>query len=304
MKSDMLFSIIIVHWNTLALTTRCVESIYEKNKSNFEIILVDNGSTDGSGFRLQEKFPRLVLIRHERSRGYAAANNDGIRKARGEFILLMNSDAFMKSQDPLPQIERTFLDYPDAGIIGGLLLFPDGKAQACGRSFLTFKQLVKQQLMFCATFAPTHIPDRPVITDYVDGAFLGTKRSVIDKIGLLNEEYDMYAEDMDWCLRAWRCGYQVMVQPLIEITHLRGGTSRFRFADVLYRNAISNCRFIRRFQSERHARLSYDIFLLGMLMRIPLSCWRRSPFIRDYFHAFWRCLRMRRNLNSVLRCSV
>ncbi|MBN1561018.1 glycosyltransferase family 2 protein [candidate division KSB1 bacterium] len=284
------------------MTKRCLESIYDKNKSyNFEIILADNGSTDGSGFHLHEYFPHIVLIRNEDGRGYAAANNDGIRKARGEFILLMNSDAFMKSENPLQQLDRTFLQYPKAGIIGGVLFFPDGKVQACGRSFLTFKRLIKQQLLFRSRFASITVPERPFVTDYIDGAFLAIKRSAIDKIGLLNEEYDLYAEDMDWCLRAWQCGYQVMVQPSIAVTHLRGGSTRLRFAEVLFSNIINNCRFMQKFQGEQHAKLSYDVYLLGTLMRIPLSLLRRSPLARDYYRAFCRCLFMRRKLYSLLR---
>ena len=109
MKQKPQFSIIIVHWNTFDLTKQCIGSIYSNNsEARFEIFLVDNGSTDNSGNLLCQEFPKVKYVKHESGIGYSAANNSAISKARGDVLILMNSDCQMQSNNALHEITLTF----------------------------------------------------------------------------------------------------------------------------------------------------------------------------------------------------
>ena len=247
----------------------------------------------------------MVFIRHEHGQGYAAANNCAIRVSRGEVIVLMNSDAIMQTDNSLELLDTTFRRHPKAGIVGAALYFANGNLQACGRPFLTLERLVREQLLFQSAFRKKNIaPVHPVLVNYVDGAFLAIRRLVIDSIGLLNENFFMYAEDMDWCLRAWRKGYQVIAQPRIKVMHVRGGSARHRFEDVLCFNIRSNTVFIAASQGEDAGKLSYAVYLVGMLLRIPLAVLRRSGLGKAYLRAFWRSYKMQSNLKTIFRHAV
>ncbi len=302
MNPSVTFSIIIVHWNTLELTRRCILSIYAKNLKNyFEIILIDNASTDESGRILYSEFPEVNYIRSEESRGFAAANNSGIALAKGEYIILLNSDTEMQSHEPLAKVQQRFDDDPSLGILGAALYFPDGRLQACGRSFLTLGRLIKQQLLFVATGSIQKKKDKFFHTDYVDGAFLCITRSSLEHISPLDERYTMYAEDMEWCHRAWSAGFTVAVDPTIRILHHRGGSSKKRFANILFENALNNCRFLNHTESFNHAKIGYNIYLIGMLFRIPIAAVRRTGLARDYYKGFLKSLRMRKQLKDLWR---
>lgn len=302
MSAAVTFSIIIVHWNTLDLTRQCIQSVYDKNqRTDFEIILIDNASTDASGFLLRDEFPGVIFRRSEENLGFAAANNRGIVLASGEYIILLNSDARMESAEPLAHVLRRFKADQTLGILGGALYFPNGRLQASGRPFLTLDRLIKQQIFFAGTCPlPERAREHLFAVDYVDGAFLCISRRVIEKISLFNERYTMYAEDMEWCRRAWSAGFRVVVDPTIQIIHHRGGSSTKRFSEILYINALNNCRFLDDTQSTSHAKIGYDIFLLGMLLRIPVALCRRTGLARDYWTGFRTSFRKRHQLKELL----
>lgn len=296
-----LTSIIIVNWNTKALTERCIQSIYDTIQSGFEIIMVDNGSTDGSAPYIREKYPQVHILANSSNKGYACANNQGIRAAQGDLFLLMNSDTAILSPEPLERI-RTFLhDNPAAGIIGAKLLYPNGKIQSCGREFISLKTLVKEQLLFRSALPkPMHAGVTALPVDYVDGAFLAIRRNVVDKIGLLNEAYYMYAEDMEWCFAARRAGWQIVVLPDIEILHEHAASSIKRFREILVHNAVNTCRFIAKTRGLQEARSSFYVLLAGMLLRIPISLFRKRNLALDYYCGLKRCLSLLRALEPIL----
>jgi len=294
-------SIIIVNWNTRALTERCIQSIYNTISSGFEIILVDNGSTDGSVQHIRDKYPQALIIANQSNEGYARANNRGIRAAQGDIILLMNSDTALISPEPLERM-RTFLhNNPAVGVIGAKLLYPDGRLQSCGREFISLKTLVKEQLFFRSALPkPMQAGVTALPVDYVDGAFLAIRRSVVDKIGLLNEAYYMYAEDMEWCYEARRAGWQIVVQPDIEILHEHAASSIKRFREILVHNAVNTCRFIAKTRGLPEARNGFYVLLAGMLLRIPISVFRKRKLALDYYYGLKRCLSLLPDLKTIL----
>ena len=133
-------SVIIVNWNTRALLLACLNSIREKTKTvAYEVIVVDNGSTDGSVWAVQEQFPEATVITLPVNEGFARANNIGIRASRGKYVLLLNSDTYLRN-DALGMMFDFFEKHPDTGLLGGKVLNADGSLQPSCLEFQEQKQ--------------------------------------------------------------------------------------------------------------------------------------------------------------------
>ena len=218
-------SIIIVNWNTCALLRDCLHSVLASAVPlSVEIILVDNGSTDGSAEMLKQEFGTTRLIQNKENTGFARASNQGIAIATGRYVLLLNSDTVVKPRALAGLV--AFLDsHAEVGVVGPRLLKTDGELQeyAFGndpslgyllRRGLT-RLLFKRALHDWGT-------NRVQSVDWVSGACLMARRAAIDQVGLLDENVFLYFEDNDWCLRFRRAGWQVFYNPQVEIIHLGG----------------------------------------------------------------------------------
>jgi len=227
----MELSIIIVSFNTKKLTLDAIASVYQEGSDlSYEIIVVDNGSKDGSVEALRQsakKYKNFLLIENKRNLGFAKANNQGIKKANGEYIFLLNSDTVVK-KDALGKL----LDYakktPDAGVVGARLLNKDGSLQEGCFHFPTIGRAISEywlgQKGNFEQFAPKGA--LPVTVDAVVGAaFLITPKAV-KKVGLLDERYFFYFDDIDYCRRVWKEGLKVYYYPKAEIIHLVGASGR------------------------------------------------------------------------------
>ena len=299
------FSILIVNWNTRDLTLACIRSVKERNRhSLYEIVLVDNGSDDGTVEAVRARFPDVRIIENVENVGFSRANNQGIQTARGELILLLNSDTFLDSEEPLQRLWDYFSKNARAGIAGATLVLPNGTFQAAGRSFLSVKNLVKQQLLFSSAPAFKKAPsDRrtPYSVDYVDGAFLCIRQRVIDEIGPLNEDYFMYGEDMEWCARARNHGWDVVVLPDIRVIHHHAASTKQNFRKALVENMLNVSRFLGRTHGTKAAKQAFEVYMLGTLLRIPLSALRRNGLWRDYAGAFRDAWKARTRLKNSFR---
>lgn len=228
-------SIIIVSYNTSALLRGCLRSIHETiSEIAFEIIVVDNASNDGSQDMVTREFSHVTLIKNASNVGFAAANNQGIRQARGATVLLLNSDTEVRP-GALTHCMDFLRQYSKAGVVGCKLLNADGSIQVSCESFLTLRYLVFENFFLEKIFPHSSLfsgrslsyfkYDHVQTVDYVKGAFLLIRRRVIDDIGLLDEKFFFYAEEMDWCYRAWRYGWQVYFTPGAEVLHYGGQSS-------------------------------------------------------------------------------
>ena len=235
----MKLSVIIVSWNCRDLLARCLDTVFaSKLDADFEVIVVDNSSTDGTASIVQNNYPQVQLIASGENAGFARANNLALRQARGELILLLNPDTELEA-DTL-QVMVDFMDkHPECGMAGCKVLNPDGTLQlACRRNIPTladaFFKLSGLSRLFprsrrMARYNLTYLPaDRVAIVDAVSGSFLMTRREVVNKIGLLDERFFMYGEDLDWCWRSVRAGYQNYYVPDTSIVHYHGGSSKKR----------------------------------------------------------------------------
>jgi GT2 family glycosyltransferase len=232
LKKEIILSIVIVNLNTKDLTVGCIRSIEkEANDLSFEVLLTDNGSNDGSVEAFQkiekEKYwkDRFTLILNDTNTGYAKANNQGIRKAVGKYILLLNNDTVVHS-DALQKLVEFAEITPDAGVVGSKLLNIDGTLQMSCYHFPTITNAIKEYFFgkkgLFEKFAP--IGDKPVTVDSVVGAAFLITPEAKKRVGILDERYFAYFEDIDYCRQTWKQGLKVYYLPDSVITHYHGAT--------------------------------------------------------------------------------
>jgi len=219
-------SIIIVNFNTKTLLKKCLSSIFRETKGiSFEVIVIDNGSTDGSIEEIKKtklKIENLSLIENKENLGFAKANNQGIRKAKGEYILLLNSDTEIVD-NALQKMIGFARTKPNLGVVGPRLLNEDGSFQPSTAPFFALFQvflwlLTGDRFLFSS-------PAETCQVDWVMGSALLASRPAIKKAKLLDEKFFMYMEEVEWCYRIKKAGFENWFYPEAEIYHLVRGSS-------------------------------------------------------------------------------
>ncbi|MGL4606156.1 MAG: glycosyltransferase family 2 protein [Eubacteriaceae bacterium] len=224
-------SIIIVNYKTLELTSNCIDSVLKSRTKDlqYEIILVDNNSNDGSVQKISDRFPEIKIIINEKNLGFSKANNLGIKASKGDYILLLNSDTIV-DLDTLTLSFDFIKKHKHIGALGCKILLPNGSLDsACKRSFPTPLNGIYHSLHLDDAFPEsvrfgeynlTYIDENKTCSiDCVMGAFMMVPRRVIDIVGMLDEDFFMYGEDVDWCYRIKNAGYQIMYYPDTRIFH-------------------------------------------------------------------------------------
>jgi len=245
----MKLSIIIVNYNTYTLTKQTIESIIQKEHPfQYEILLVDNASSDGSIEKLQEEFNELISMRilqvfiNKANLGFAKANNIGIRIAQGKYILLLNSDTVV-NEDCLESCISQMDKDTNIGALGCKVMLPDGKLDhACKRGFPTPKaslyyllKLYKKDPLKYGQYDALYLNEDEVgEVDCLMGAFMLIPKNVLNKIGLLDEDFFMYGEDIDLCYKIKEGGYKILYYPKAQIIHYKGGSSKKKRTKVIY----------------------------------------------------------------------
>jgi len=233
MRSDApILSVIIVSFNTQALTLRCLETLHaELEGISSEVFVVDNGSADGSGSAVRERFPQVRLIESRRNAGFGAANNAAMREARGRYFLLLNSDAFLRS-GAVRALICCLKAKPGTAVVGPRLLNEDGSLQRSCFRFPRPLQAWAENLWISYLFPDSsavgdfqrwaHDEEREV--DFVSGACLLVRRDVYEQVGGFDEAFFLYAEETDWQRRIRDAGWEVVFTPTAEVTHLGGAS--------------------------------------------------------------------------------
>lgn len=230
-------SVIIVNWKQCGLLHDCLLSLREAAPGKeLEVIVVDNASADHSAEMVREKHPEAALIVNDANLGFTKANNIGIKQARGRHIVMLNNDTKV-----LPGAFAKAIDYLDAhqeiGAAGLKLLNADRSLQLSCRRFPSFSQALfnRYSLLtrlwpgnpFSRAYLMTDIErDKVQDVDWVSGACLFIRRSVVETIGLLDERFFMYSEDVDYCYRVWKAGWRVSYLPFAEVFHYIGQSSK------------------------------------------------------------------------------
>jgi len=223
-------SVIIVNWNTRELLLNCIESFYRTVKGlTSEIFVVDNGSSDGSVDSVRRTFPEIELIQNERNLGFARANNEALRRSRGRYALLLNTDVILTDGAVENLVE--FMDRnPTVGIAGGQLVNGDGSKQ---NSFDNFPSITAEAFnkSLLRILFPRRYPSKrvnysaPIGVQSVIGACMIVRSRAIDDVGLLDEDYFFFLEETDWCYRMRRGKWRVCHVPQAKVIHLQGRTA-------------------------------------------------------------------------------
>lgn len=254
-------SIIVTNYNTRDLLRACFASMEGRlGRPWLEVILVDNASADGSAEMTREEFPDVRVFVQERNEGFAHANNRGIRASRGRHVLILNSDTEIVD-DALERMRDHMEAHPDIGALGARLLNTDGTVQLSCRSFPSYRTVLfhRYSLMtrlfprnrYSAEYLMTDTNhDETMDVDWVSGACMMVRRETMDAVGLLDEGFFMYAEDVDWCYRMKQAGWRVCYLPQAEVRHHIGRSTR----NVPYRMTYERHRSMWRFYRKHYSR--------------------------------------------------
>ena len=254
-------SIIVTNYNTRDLLRACFASMEGRlGRLWLEVILVDNASADGSAEMTREEFPDVRVFVQERNEGFAHANNRGIRASRGRHVLILNSDTEIVD-DALERMRDHMDAHPDIGALGARLLNTDGTVQLSCRSFPSYRTVLfhRYSLMtrlfprnrYSAEYLMTDTNhDETMDVDWVSGACMMVRRETMDAVGLLDEGFFMYAEDVDWCYRMKQAGWRVCYLPQAEVRHHIGRSTR----NVPYRMTYERHRSMWRFYRKHYSR--------------------------------------------------
>lgn len=244
-------SVVIVAWNAKPYLALCLESLVNAPpRRSMEVLVVDNASTDGTVYMIETKFPWIMLIKSNENLGFAKGNNVAIRHCRGRYVALVNPDVIV-----LPGCLDALADFldqnPKVGNVGPRVFNPDMTQQSTCRRFPTlwnnFCSAVGIATRFKKSkfFAGEHMfffpHNRTLAVDVLVGCFSFIRRQALEDVGLLDEGLFMYGDDVDWCRRCWKAGWQVVFFPGARAIHDRGKTTApypVRFALAQQRSVL------------------------------------------------------------------
>ncbi|MDI6821507.1 MAG: glycosyltransferase family 2 protein [Actinomycetota bacterium] len=275
MKVETLdLSIAVISWNTKDLLKDCLTSIFEKG-CPFEVIVVDNNSTDGSVEMVKKEFPEVRLIQNPINIGYAKACNQAIEASRGKYIFLLNSDTrvFPKASDRLVEFME---NHEDVGVVGPLLLNPNGSIQYSCRNFPSFGEAMVH------AFFGVIFPSNPIsrkykmadwdhkserVVDWVSGAAICLRRKALEDVGFFDEGYFMYVEDLDLCYRMWKKGWRVYFTPDARVVHYIAESSKRQSMPMIIEFQKSMYRFYSKRYGNSWKRYLKLLVALGLCLR-------------------------------------
>ena len=272
----MNLSVVIVNYQTFEMTKNTINSILEHSYPfSYEIIVVDNASSDDSLSRLQEYFKdKVKFIASSENNGFAAGNNQALRQVKSDYVLLLNSDTIVW-ENTLENIYAYMENHEDVGACGCRVRLEDGQLdKACKRSFPNVKN---------SFFRLFHIPtnskdDNYNLTDLADdgiyeidcltGAFMFMRKSALDEVGLLDETFFMYGEDIDLCYRIKQGGWKIVYYGESSITHLKGASSKKQKNKLIYE--FYRAMYI--YYKKHHAKESFFLTNIVVYIGIAVLC--------------------------------
>jgi hypothetical protein len=287
--------IVIVNWNTRDYLKRCLETVLASaGDFSFQIVVVDNASTDGSAEMVRQLFPDVLVIESKSNDGYSCANNLGLRALGfggvGEvapdaprYALLLNPDTEVPPDALFKMVQ--FMDArPEVGAAGPKLILEDGSLDlACRRSFPTpvvslyrfsgLSRLFPHSPRF-GRYNMTFVdPDREIEVDSVVGAYMQVRREAIAAVGLLDETFFMYGEDLDWAYRIKKAGWKVFYHPQVTVKHIKRAASRkSQKAQFEFQRAMLI--FYRKHYRQTTPLWLHSLVMLGLLLKGGRGLWQ------------------------------
>ena len=266
-------SVVIVCWNNKRYLEPCLRSLFEADLHHcFEVTVIDNGSTDGTQAMVQEEFPQVRVIQNDHNVGLSRASNQGIIGARGRYVLLLNDDTLVNWVSLDAMLE--FMDgHPGSAAAGGKLLNPDGTFQS---GYASFSSLIQEFLIatrlgsIVASAYPLHGDgDKVREVDWLSSACLLLRRSALDQVGLLREDFFIYGDEVDLQYRLKQAGWKVYYLPNVTTIHFGGRTlNRWQRRKMVYRGKLL-------FYKKNYGSLSTDALrvMMGTLSLAKLAAW-------------------------------
>ncbi|MFC1888619.1 glycosyltransferase family 2 protein [Thermodesulfobacteriota bacterium] len=265
-------SFVVASWNAKDYLSECLKTLtHELSGHGAEIIVVDNGSTDGSPEMVGERFPHVLLIRNDTNLGFAKANNIAIRQSTGRYIVLVNSD--VKVLEGCIDRMLSYMDsHSDVGMLGPKILSADGTVQRSCMGFPTLWNSFSRALALDVVFPNSKVFGGKMMTffhhdkisdvEVVNGCVWMVRREALNEVGLLDEKFFIYAEDIDWCKRYWVAGWKVVFYPEAEAIHFGSASSSnnpTRFYLEIYRANL-------KYWEKHHGRIAKFCFVLITLI--------------------------------------
>ena len=279
MGAEPCLSIVVVNYNKGPLLLACLDSVY-KNAGDLqlEVIVVDNASADGIAAILPARYSEIRLILNSANRGFAKATNQGLAVAQGPYILLLNPDAVIL--EGAPQVMMSYLKMnPDVGAVGPQMVGPDGTIQLSCRSFPGYSTALFGHYSLLTRWFPRNPLSRYYLlsdwdhktvrqVDWVSGACLMTRRDVLERVGLLDERFFLFNEDVDWCKRIRDAGWEVVYLPEARVVH-HIGASKDKVPSAL---VIARHRGMIHYYRKHHRRGSLWDRVVELLIWVRCGC--------------------------------
>ncbi len=274
----MRLSIVILCWNDLEVIGNCLQSIYSSTHSTeFEVIVSDNGSTDGSVEFIRKRFPRVHVIENGTNLRFAKANNVGIRASKGEYILILNPDTIIHDST-LDKLVMFADQHAEAGAFGCRVLNPDGTYQVSGRPFasprgewiaaLHLRHLGYLSDWFLSDSYTGWNGETQRTVDRHSGCFLLMRGDLLKRLGGFDEQFFYYYEDMDLCRRIWEAGYSIIYTPEVTITHLGGQSTKRSPMSFQLDSQITRYRYFYKYFGKRGVRGCRRASLVSQFLRL------------------------------------
>jgi GT2 family glycosyltransferase len=275
----MTLSIIILCWNDLKVISDCLRSIYSATPEiEFEVIVSDNGSTDGSIEFIRKNYPQVRLIENGRNLRFAKANNVGIKASSGKYVLILNPDTIIHDRT-LDEVVKFADQNPQAGAIGCRVLSSDGSYQESAWPFRTLRgewitALYLRALAYLSNWFISDVYEgwkgetqRKV--DWVSGCFILIRADLLKQLGGFDEQFFYYFEDMDLCRRVRQAGRETIYWPGVTITHLGGHSTKKRFPAVAFAldREVTRYLYFYKYQGERGVHRARRISLVSLSLR-------------------------------------
>ena len=268
----------IVNWNTRDELFDCLKSVFGQDGAvSYEVIVVDNASTDCSPGVVESEYPQARLIRNEKNLGFGAAHNQSIKASNGRYVMLVNPDCRMLEPDVLSKMIAYMDAHTDVGVLGPKVLNPDGSLQYSARHFPTMVAAVFRHTIFGKFFPNNRFVrdylmtnwahDQATDVDWLSGSAMMIRRETFEQIGLLDERFFMYCEDIDWCRRAHGASWRVVYFPMASVSHRIGAASDKNPIPMIKQHHRSMLRYFLKYDSRSPRILLYPIVMVGLWLR-------------------------------------
>lgn len=275
-------SIIIVAWDVRTLVQDCLKSVYDETKDiDFEVIYVDNASEDGSVEMVREEFAEVKIIENDENKGFIIANNQAIEIASGRYVLLLNSDTIVLDNAIAKSVR--FADaHCEAAVVGCRTLNSDGTLQRSAFMCPSLLNMFLSATYLYKCFPRSRFFGREMMTwcdfddirevEAVRGCFALVRKKALEQIGLMDDIYFVYGDDIDWCYRFKRAGWKVIFTPEPIIIHYSGQTTKRMFEKFLLQLYASKLVFMKKFRSRFVFPLACFLMALFFFLRVPYWC--------------------------------